>query len=566
MGCLLSAGSPCKLGHSPLRDVRVADRGQRRLGGWGFEGEGFPPSAALLAWLDAHLGATAPPPAGDLTQAPLEAPRPLPPLAAAVSTTSRDRLVHARGQGFPDLVRMRVGTVGRVPDAIVYPASDTETEAVLHACVRAGALVVPWGGGTSVTGGVNVPPGDGPVVSLDLTRLAGLVALDATSGLAAVGAGTLGPALERALAARGFTLGHFPQSWELSSVGGWIVTRSSGQESLGYGSIDDLVAGLTLIAPAGRLDLPACPASAAGPDLRELVLGSEGRLGVVTRATLRVRPRPERVVVTGVVFPTWEAGLEAARALVQGEVRLTLLRLSDEPETQVAMTLGLSRLGALAPLAHRWLAFRGVRDRGCLMLVGAAGSEPHVRSTLAGARALLRRHRAVNLGTGPGRTWLADRFRHPYLRDALLDRGIATDTLETAAPWSGVPALARAVRAALAGALQRERERVAVLCHVSHPYLDGASLYFTFFFRCPADPDAAVARWATIKRAATTAIVAGGGTLSHHHGVGAWHAPWLVREIGQTGVDLLRAAAARLDPTGILNPHVLLDPTDRLES
>ncbi len=200
------------------------------------------------------------------------------------------------------------------------------------------------------------------------------------------------------------------------------------------------------------------------------------------------------------------------------------------------------------------------------MLVGAAGSERHVRRELARARALLRRHRAVGLGARPGQTWLADRFRHPYLRDALLERGVATDTLETAAPWSRVPALAQAVRAALASALERESERVAVLCHVSHPYPDGASLYFTFFFRCPADPDAAVARWATIKRAATTAIVAGGGTLSHHHGVGAWHAPWLAREVGQTGVDLLRAAATRLDPTGVLNPHVLLDPTDRLES
>jgi alkyldihydroxyacetonephosphate synthase len=536
------------------------------LGGWGFEGEHFPPSAPLLAWLAARLGATAALPAGHPARAPVDAPRSLPPLGATVSRTSHDRLAHARGQGFPDLVRMRAGAVAAVPDAIVRPATDGETEAVLHACARVGARVVPWGGGTSVTGGVNVAPGDRPVVSLDLAQLAGLVALDETSGLATVGAGTLGPALERALGAHGFTLGHFPQSWELSSVGGWIVTRSSGQESLGYGSIDDLVAGLTLVAPAGRLGLPAFPASAAGPDLRELVLGSEGRLGVVTQATLRVRRRPETVVVLGFLLPTWDDGLAAARALVQGEVRLTLLRLSDDAETQVAMTLGLARLGALAPLAQRWLALRGVRERGCLMLVGAAGSARHVRHELAGARALLRRHRAVHLGAGPGRTWLADRFRHPYLRDALLDRGIATDTLETAAPWSRVPALARAVQVALLGGLESERERVAVLCHVSHPYPDGASLYFTVFFRCPADPDAAVARWATIKRAATTAIVAGGGTLSHHHGIGVWHAPWLRREIGETGVDLLSAAAARLDPAGILNPHVLLDPMDRLES
>jgi alkyldihydroxyacetonephosphate synthase len=543
----------------------MTERGQRRLGGWGFEGQGFPPSAPLLAWLEARLGPSAALPPAEPRRICLPSPRPLPTLGAAVSVAPSDRLLHARGQGFPDLLRVRAGAVGTAPDAVVRPGSDGDVEAVLAACARVGAVVVPWGGGTSVTGGVNVPDGDRPVVTLDLERLAGLERLDEPSGLATVGAGTFGPALEQALGAHRRTLGHFPQSWELSSVGGWIVTRSSGQESLGYGSIDDLVAGLTVVAPAGRLDLPAVPASAAGPDLRELILGSEGRLGIVTRATLRVRPRPERVTVVGHLLPTWETGLHAARALVQSETRLTLLRLSDEPETEVALTLGLSHLGALAPLVRGWLAVRGVRERGCLMLVGAAGSPRHVRHQLAGARSVLRRVGAVALGAGPGRAWLADRFRHPYLRDALLDRGIATDTLETAAPWSRVPALAGAVRRAMEGALEREGERVAVLCHVSHPYVDGSSLYFTWFFRCPADSAAAVARWAAVKRTATEAIVAGGGTLSHHHGVGAWHAPWLAREVGTLGVELLRDAAARLDPTGTLNPHVLLDPLDRLE-
>jgi alkyldihydroxyacetonephosphate synthase len=544
----------------------VADRAQRRLGGWGFEGERFPPSSALLAWLDAQLGTPTPWTVGDPARARVAEPRVLPPLGACTSQATRDRLSHARGQGFPDLIRLRSATVRAAPDAVVAPADAAEVGRVLEACSRAGLRVIPWGGGTSVTGGVNASAADAPLVALDLERLAGLEELDEGSGLATFGAGTRGPAIEQALGARGLTLGHFPQSWELSTLGGWIVTHSSGQESLGYGSIRDMVAGVTLVAPGGRLDLPALPASAAGPDLRQLVLGSEGRLGVVTRATLRVRPHPERMTVIGFLLPSWDAGLEAARALVHGELGLTLLRLSDAPETQVAMALGLSQLGGLAPLASRWLAFRGVRDPGCLMLVGAAGSARHVRRAHAGARALLRRHRALRLGAGPGRTWLADRFRHPYLRDALLDRGIATDTLETAAPWSRLAMLARAVGGALANALRAGEERVAVLCHVSHPYPDGASLYFTFFFRCPAEPDAAVARWATIKRAATAAIVAGGGALSHHHGVGVWHAPWLAREIGATGVDLLRAAAARLDPAGILNPHVLLDPMDRLES
>ncbi len=415
-----------------------------------------------------------------------------------------------------------------------------------------------------------MPTGEAPTVTVDLERLAGLETFDPVSGLATFGAGTAGPAIEAALAARrddggpGFTLGHFPQSWELSTLGGWAATRASGQESLAYGSIQEMVAGLELVAPAGRLVLPALPASAAGPDLRHLVLGSEGQLGVITRATVRVRRRPEILEVVGTLLPTWEAGLEASRALLQAGVPLDLLRLSDAPETEVALAVGLAGHAWARPLLGGWLRLRGIRGSGCLLLTGAAGTLQQVEDALERSRPLLRRHGGVSLGAGPGRTWLRDRFRHPYLRDALLDRGLATDTLETAAPWSRLPALAAAVRRALEGALEPEGERVAVLCHVSHPYRDGSSLYFTLFFRTAAGPEATVERWARVKRTATEAIVAGGGTLSHHHGIGAWHAPWYGREVGAKGVELVAAAAAALDPAGVLNPGVLLDSTDRL--
>lgn len=548
---------------------------RRRLGGWGFEGEVFPPSDELLAWLRQRLGELPsedgasfpafdpgrfrPPPARSL-------PDSLGGSGAPLSTEPLDRLAHARGQGLTDLVRLRSGTVPALPDAVLRPGDDGETEAVLRAAAREGVRVIPWGGGTSVTGGVNVLPGDASVVSLDLGRLAGLDDLDEVSGLATLGAGTPGPALEAALAGHGFTLGHFPQSFELSTLGGWAATRASGQESLSYGGIQELVAGLDLVAPAGRLRLPAGPASAAGPDLRHLVLGSEGRLGVITRATVRVRRRPERLHVTGTLVPGWGEGIEAARKLLQEGVPLTLLRLSDEPETEVALAVGLGgRSGMVAPLVKGYLRLRGIRGSGCMLLTGAAGSLPRVEETLERAAAVVKRHGGVPLGASPGRHWLADRFRHPYLRDALLDRGIATDTLETAAPWSRLPGLAREVRRALEEALATEEEAVAVLCHVSHPYRDGSSLYFTVFFRCPADPEAAVERWATLKRSATRAIVEGGGTLSHHHGVGSWHAPWYGDEVGAAGRDLVAAAAATLDPAGVLNPHVLLDPEDRLE-
>jgi alkyldihydroxyacetonephosphate synthase len=321
---------------------------------------------------------------------------------------------------------------------------------------------------------------------------------------------------------------------------------------------------VTLVAPGGRLELAAFPSSAAGPDLRAVVLGSEGRLGVVTRAVVRVRPRRPALRVTGTLLPSWNAGLEAARALVQAGLPLSLLRLSDETETEVGVTLGLRAHRVLGAAARAWLALRRVPERACLLLAGAPGDRAGARA-LDGAGGILREHRGVGLGDRPGRRWLADRYRHPYLRDALLDLGVAVETVETAAPWSRLTELGGAVRLAVERALADEGERGAVLCHVSHPYRDGASLYFTFFFRCPADTDAAVARWASLKRAATEAIVAGGGTLSHHHGVGSWHAPWLAREIGPTGVGALAAVAKVLDPTGVMNPGVLLDPVDRLE-
>jgi len=520
----------------------------------------------MLAWLEQHLGTSLGAfPAFDLARLAAPAPRALPELAGSVSHDALDRLVHARGQGLTDLLRLRSGSVPALPDAIARPRDAAEVETILQRCSTAGIRVVPWGGGTSVTGGVNVVPGDAPVVSLDLERLVGLDDFDRTSGLATFGAGTTGPAIETALAKHGFTLGHFPQSWELSTLGGWAATRASGQESLGYGDIQDIVAGLELIAPRGRLALPAYPASAAGPDLRQFVVGSEGRLGVITRASVRVRPRPQSVQVAALLLPSWHDGLEGARALLQADVPLSLLRLSDEPETEVAMAVGLSGHRWAARLAQSWLRLQGIRRYGCLMLCGAAGEELHVRGAIESARAVLRRHGGVSLGMRPGQRWLADRFRHPYLRDALLDIGIATDTLETAAPWARLPELADGVRLALSSALASENEATAVLCHVSHPYRDGASLYFTFFFRCPTDPEPAIARWARLKRAATEAVVKAGGTLSHHHGIGSWHAPWFKHEAGEAGVQLIRSAAATLDPTGILNPHVLLDPVDRLE-
>jgi len=519
----------------------------------------------LLEWLAAHIGRAEHPVAAEAASPPELAAADLGDLGADVSADSVDRLAHARGQGLVDVLRIRGGLVTALPDGVCRPSDPDEVATVLARCSGREIRVIPWGGGTSVTGGVNVLAGDNPVLTLDLERLSGMTALDRRSGLATFGPGTRGPAVEAALAEHDLTLGHFPQSWELATVGGWVATRSSGQESLGYGRIEDMVAGLELVGPDGRLSLSARPASAAGPDLRELVMGSEGRLGLITEATLRVRPRPEETVVAGALIPNLGRGLDAVREMVVYGAPLTLIRLSDAPETQVAMAVGLAA-SRWAPLVDRYLGFRGIGDDACLLLVGAAGDRDGIDDCLRYARQVVQSHRGVSLGRRPGRHWSRDRFRHPYLRESLLDLGYATDTLETAAPWSKASDLRETMREAIASALADDDERVAVLCHVSHPYRDGASLYFTFFYRCAPSVEETIARWARIKRAANDALVSAGATLSHHHGVGQWHAPWLAGEIGATGVDLIAAAARRLDPSGILNPHVLLEPEDQLEA
>lgn len=529
----------------------------RRIGGWGFEGERFEPAAAMLAWLGERLGGAGEPvPAFDpASAARLAAPLALPALPGA-STAPLDRLAHARGQGISDLVRLRTGTVRRAPDAVVRPASPDDVRVVLERAGRDGCRVVVWGGGSSVTGGLNLDPDSPPTVALDLERSSGLVDLDRDSGLATFGAGTYGPALEAALAAGGLTLGHFPQSFERSTLGGWIATRASGQESLGFGRIEDLVAGAELIAPAGDVAVRPRPAAAVGPEPLELVLGSEGRMGVLWSATVRVRPAPARRSVRAYLVPDWTAGVAAARALVQGGVPLALLRLSDEPETAVAMRVGLAGHGRRAALLGAYLRLRGRRDFGCLLFLGAAGSAADLRRARDAAGPFLAAHGALALGASPGRQWLADRFRHPYLRDGLLDRGIGTDTFETSAPWSRLAAVYAAVRAATP---------LPILCHLSHPYRDGASLYFTFFFKTGRGADATIGRWADAKRRVTDALLAAGATLSHHHGVGSWHAPWYRRAVGEAAAAAFAAAARSLDPQGVLNPAALFDPRDRLE-
>jgi alkyldihydroxyacetonephosphate synthase len=483
--------------------------------------------------------------------------------AGAVSTGHDDRLRHANGKSYRDLVRLRAGRVERAPDAVVWPDSEEAVLAVLRLATRRGFSVVPFGGGSSVTGGVEAL-GDRPVVCLDMARMDRLLALDELSGVATIQAGIRGPALEAALGARGYTLGHFPQSWEFSSLGGWIATRSAGQQSAGYGKIEAMVVSLTVATPAGVVQTRLEPAAATGPCLRELLVGSEGILGVITQASLRVRTVPARRDYRGVAFRGFADGLAAVREIAQSGLQPVMVRLSDPAETQASLAMQRRHggLGAtLQSLGKEAIARIGYDLRGgppgsydegpCLLILGCEGQAGEVGRTRAACTGICRRHGGLDLGSGVGAQWYAERFALPYLRDVLLDRGVMTDTLETATVWSNVAALHQRVAAAL-----RQAGAPFVMCHVSHMYRTGASLYFTFLARQEAGAE--IEQWQALKKAATDAIMDGGGALSHHHGIGYEHAAWMVQEHGALGVEALRSMKKALDPEGVMNPGKLL--------
>jgi alkyldihydroxyacetonephosphate synthase len=459
--------------------------------------------------------------------------------AAHVRTDDGTRRLRTRGKSTPDLLRARAGDLTDAPDAVVRPSSHDEVAAVLALAAEHRLAVVPFGGGTSVTGGlVARRAGFAGVLSLDLVRMKRLLAVDHVSMTATLEPGLRGPEAEALLAAEGLTLGHYPQSFEHASIGGFAATRSSGQSSAGYGRFDALVVGLTVATPRGRVDLGTAPASAAGPDLRQLFLGSEGTFGVITSVAVRVRPLPRVTAYDAWRWPSFADGAAAMRTLAQSGLLPTVLRLSDEAESAVN----------LADPA----AVGGEAATGCLMITGFEGEPDAVAAKRVAVTTVLERLGGSAAGTAPGERWVQGRFDAPYLRDSMLDAGVLVETLETATFWSSLDRVYAAVKAALEASLA---EPSVVLCHISHVYETGCSLYFTVAAREAADP---LAQWSGAKAAASEAIIATGATITHHHAVGTDHRPWFAREIGPVAVSVLRAVKAELDPTGILNPGVMV--------
>ena len=476
-----------------------------------------------------------------------------------VSLDPLDRVVHARGKSLRDLVWQRAGELPRIPDAVVRPGTEDEVAAILQAAMRFDAVVIPFGGGSSISGSLEAPSTDArPVISVDLERLDQVLEIDASSRLARVQAGVFGPDLEEQLAACGYTFGHFPDSFTHSTLGGWIATRSSGMQSDRYGDIADMTKGLRVVTPSGTLVTRPIPATSNGPSIREMVLGSEGRLGIITEATVHVRRIPEKRVILGYLFPNFAVALATMQEIAAGECSVSVTRVSDANETQFsfAMRVMPTLTDKLQSRALRLFLRRRLGwdlNQMCLSFIGYEGSERHVSAQRRAVGKLVKRHGGLCIGSGPGVLYDQKKFDIPYIRDYLLDRGAPGDVSETATTWSGLMPLYDAVIAAAGAAFDQLSVKGYVMCHLSHSYHAGACLYFTFAFGATSS-DTMVSEYEVVKSAIQQAFVDNGATLSHHHAVGTEHAQWLEQDISAPGVAMLEALFAGTDPGQHLNP------------
>ncbi len=534
---------------------------RRKLWGWGYEDEA--PSdeelRAAVPGVRAHLGFE--PAEAELPSVAevsgLPAPRLKPPsaLAAICSSAPRERALHAYGRSYRDIIRAFRGRFDHPPDVVARPRTEAEIAAVLEWCAGARAAAIPFGGGTSVVGGVEPAVGEdfAGTVSVDLGALDRVLEIDAVSRAARIQAGATGPALEAALRGHGLTLRFFPQSFELSTLGGWIATRAGGHFATGPTHIDDLVESVRAVTPTGVWESRRLPGSGAGPSPDRMLLGSEGTLGVVTEAWVKVRPRPDFRAGASVRFPTFEAGAEAVRALAQSGLEPSNCRLIDPGEA--AVTGAASGGEALLVLGFEsadhpldaWI------DRAVELCEdhGGALPEPPRLSGSGGERPD---------GAAAG-TWRSAFVRAPYLRDTLVVAGVLSETFETAITWDRFDAFVAAVRERAESALREVCGAGTVTCRLTHAYPDGAAPYFTVL--APARRGSELEQWGEVKAAASEAILAAGGTITHHHAVGRDHRPWYDRQRPEPFAAALRAAKDELDPAGILNPGVLFDPPGR---
>jgi alkyldihydroxyacetonephosphate synthase len=528
----------------------------RRWNGWGDESNKMDLPETGGEFLNELVGPATPLADADLETVLSAVPESRLPEHALIDRDPMQRLRHARGQSLPDWLAMRSGDFEFFPDGVAFPETKDEIAELIRFAYDNDIIVIPYGGGTSVAGHINPFGSQKPILTVALTRMCRMTDLDTASQIATFGPGTPGPLVESQLRAKGYTLGHYPQSFELSTVGGWVASRSSGQQSLRYGRIEQIFAGGSVETPKGRLDIPTIPASSAGPDVREMILGSEGRMGIISEVKVRVTPLASQEDFYVVFFPSWELAQGAARMLVQSKIQLSMLRLSNAIETVTQLALA-GHPGQIAML-EKFLAWRGAGEGKCMMTFGITGLPDQCRSAHRLTKRITRSFRGVYTGTYLGKKWAAKRFTMPYLREALWEKGYVVDTLETSTDWSNVDVLLNKIEGSLRNGLEAENEKVHVFTHLSHFYSQGSSIYTTYVFRSADSYEETLRRWKKLKTSTSELIVNNGGTISHQHGVGKDHAPYLPTEKGELAMSMIETLCDKLDDKALLNPGTLL--------
>jgi alkyldihydroxyacetonephosphate synthase len=476
--------------------------------------------------------------------------------ADQISDSRRERVIHAYGKGFRDLFRLRRGMGEGAPDLVLYPENENEVLATLRAAARHDVVVIPFGGGSNIAGCLERTEAGRMAVSLDMRRMRRVLAVDVESCTARIEAGAFGPDLEEQLNISGLTLGHFPDSFLHSTLGGWIATRSAGMQSDKYGKIEDMVIALRMVTPLGVLATRTVPKSSNGIDVNHVCIGSEGTLGVITEATMRVHPRPGVHRTHGYLFMEFEGGIAAMHECVRKECTPSMSRLNDPDKTALSLAFkppssGLSQ--AVAKCMKSYLRVKGFDfARACLMLTTFEGSDRDVARQHREVSAIYRRHGAVDLGPGSGKSFESSKYDFPHIRDFLMDRGVTSDVSETSTTWKNIVPLYRATTASLGAAIAESGVKPWVGCHISHTYHCGASLYLTF--ACKQQDGREMEQYRRAKRTVQQSFMDHGATLSHHHAVGTEHLPWLTDEISPLGVLAVAAIKGGLDPDNIMNP------------
>lgn len=539
--------------------MQPATAGRRRkFWGWGYEGDGLTEDEIeiLARVLYEHLRLSGlrrvPPPR--LDDVDLRPPRVAPPatLARLCSTGRWERAEHTLGKSFADLVRGMRGRYDNPPDLVAFPSSEEELIAVLDWAAGAGVAAIPYGGGSSVVGGIEPDVGEGyqAAVSLDMRRMARVVEIDRASRAALIEAGALGPGLEEQLRPHRLTLRHFPQSFEVSSLGGWIATRSGGHYATLFTHIDDFVEGLRVVTPRGTIETRRLPGDGAGVSAERLFIGSEGTLGVISRAWMRLQDRPRFRASATAVFDDFDRAWSAARVIAQSGLWPANCRLLDPNEALIS----------------------GAGDGSASVLIITFESADHpLDAWMARAVEICKEHGGVPARPDPSggterdanRSGAAGLWRDAFIRgghfhDAYVRLGLVMETFETACTWDRFPDLHAGVLAAVGQAVREVCGPGVVACRLAYVYPDGPAPYYTVL--APGRPGSELEQWSAIKEAASEAILGLGGTITHHHAVGRHHRRWYDRQRPDLFADALRAAKAALDPAGIMNPGVLVDP------